>query len=156
MPGEYAEGTAVPVSKSLEEIKRTLLRFGADPETFTYAEQGRNIGIQFDMASKRVRLTMTLPPLSDFELTPTGYVRAKGTMVAEWEKACRQRWRTLALGVKAKLALIDDGISTFEREFLSDLVLPSGQTIGETLIPQISLALDGKALPSLIALGSGS
>ena len=47
MAGNYAEGTTVATSKSLEEIKSTLIRFGANRDTFAYAEMGRRVAIQF-------------------------------------------------------------------------------------------------------------
>ena len=40
------------------------------------------------------------------------------TAHGRWEQACRQRWRALALVIKAKLEAIDAEISTFEEEFL--------------------------------------
>jgi hypothetical protein len=43
---------------------------------------------------------------------------------ALWEQACRQRWRALALVVKAKLEAVQSGIATFEDEFLAYTMLP--------------------------------
>lgn len=47
----------------------------------------------------------------------------------------RQRWRALLLVVKAKLEAIEAGISTLEHEFLANVVLPGGSTIGAELVP---------------------
>lgn len=44
-----------------------------------------------------------------------------------------------------------NGISTIEREFMSDMLLPSGQTVGEWLGPQ----LDEREMPSLLPPGEG-
>jgi hypothetical protein len=41
----------------------------------------------------------------------------------------------LANGIKAKPASIDDGISTVEREFLSDIILPSDESVGDWAVP---------------------
>jgi hypothetical protein len=72
-----------------------------------------------------------------------------------WEQACQQCRRTLANGLKAKLALIDDGISTVEREFLADIVIPStGQTYGELAIPLLSEVYEKHQLPPIVP-GSG-
>ena len=49
----------------------------------------------------------------------------------------RQRWRALALIVKAKPEATETGITTFEEEFLSYIVLPDNQTVGECMLPQI-------------------
>lgn len=152
MPGEYASETVVPVSRSLEEIKRTLIRFGVNRDTFAYAEQGRNVAIQFDFDRRQVRLVMQLPDRASYRLDKRGYIRTDSAIDRDWEQACRQRWRTLAAAIKAKLAMIDDGISTFEREFLADLLLPSGETIGERLAPEIDEAIRNGDVPRLVAI----
>lgn len=150
MSGEYASGTTVPVSKSLDEIKRTLIRFGANRDSFAYAEQGRRVGIQFEVGNRQVRMTMLLPDREAFATDRRGYRRVDSAIDRDWEQGCRQRWRTLANAIKAKLAMIDDGISTFEREFLADLLLPSGETVGERIVPEIDEALASGSLPSLV------
>lgn len=72
----------------------------------------------------------------------------------EWEQACRQKWRALALVVKAKLEAVESGISEFEEEFLAHIVLPDGQTVGRWMQPQIADAYgSGKMPPMLPALG---
>jgi hypothetical protein len=40
--------------------------------------------------------------------------------------------------VKAKLVAVEDNISTLEREFVADLVLPNGQTMHEWARPQLA------------------
>ena len=54
-----------------------------------------------------------------------------------WEQACRQRWRALSLCIKAKLEACESGITTFEEEFLAQLVLPGGVTVAEKIMPSI-------------------
>ena len=52
--------------------------------------------------------------------------------------------------VKAKLEAIEAGISTIEREFLADVVMPNNQTVGQWLAPQIEqVYLSGKMPPLL-------
>lgn len=164
MAGEYAKGTTVSSSKSLDEIKATLIRFGADRNTFTYVEQGNRVGIQFKAQNRVVRMTMLLPDREAFAKDRYNRRRPETAIERDWQQACREYWRTLLLGVKAKLSMIEKGLSTFEREFLADILLPSGETIGETVIPEIDEALAGKTVPSLvtglpapkvIALGEG-
>lgn len=150
MPGEYASKTDVPTSRSLDEIKRTLIRFGADAETFAYAEQGRRVGIQFAVGRKQVRMMMVLPDRASFERDSRGKLRVATAVNRDHDQACRQRWRTLAAGIKAKLAMIDDGISTFEREFLADIILPSGETVGERIAPSLDEAVESGVIPELV------
>lgn len=151
MAGEYAKGTTVAPSKSLDEIKATLIRFGADRQTFTYAEQGNQIGIQFTVRTRVVRMTMLLPDRETFAKDRYGRRRVETAIERDWQQACREYWRTLAVGVKAKLSMIEKGLSTFEREFLADLLLPDGRTVGESIVPELDEAMRGGPVPSLVA-----
>ena len=164
MPGEYAASTNVSTDRSFSEIKNTIRRFGASG--FGYIEQGLIVGIAFEVNGLQVRMTMTLPDRKLFEVSPTGRWRSEATIEKEWEQACRQRWRTLANGIKAKLAMVDDGISTVEREFLANIVLPDGDTVADRIVPEIREIVRSGTIPSMmpgipapariIALGNGS
>lgn len=148
MPGEYASKTDVPVSRSRDEIERTLTRFGAT--AFAYMNQGSRVAIAFEIKNIRVSMTMTLPERDAFRLDSRGKLRTTTAIERDWEQACRQRWRTLANAIKAKLAMVDDGLSTVEREFLADVMTPNGQTVGEILAPEIeTIARSGK-VPALM------
>jgi hypothetical protein len=150
MPGEYASKTDVPVSKSRDEIEWTLVRFGATAFAYMSNTDGQ-VAISFEVKGFRVLMRMQLPDRKQFRLNSYGNVRSESVIEKDWEQACRQRWRSLANGVKAKLALIDDGISTVEREFLADIVVPStGQTYGEMAIPGITQVYESHQLPPLV------
>lgn len=62
----------------------------------------------------------------------------------------RQRWRALALVIKAKLEAIESGITTVDAEFLAHLVLPDGRTYGEFALPQIDEVYRSGAMPPLL------
>lgn len=148
--GTYAAKTDVPVSRSRDEIERTLQRFGATAFAYMSTQEGQ-VAISFEVHSIRVLMRMQLPSRHEFRLDSRGKVRTDSAIERDWEQACRQRWRSLANGVKAKLALIDDGISTVEREFLADIVVPStGLTYGEMAIPEITEVYRHNALPPLV------
>ncbi len=150
MTGTYAAKTDVPVSKSRDEIERTLARFGATAFAYMSNVDGQ-VAISFEVKGFRVLMRMQLPRRDQFARDSRGKLRIDSAIERDWEQACRQRWRSLANGVKAKLALIDDGISTVEREFLADIVVPStGQTYGEMAIPAITEVYAGTALPPLV------
>lgn len=154
MPGTYAKTTDVPVTKTFDEIKRTLQRFGASD--FAYAERSSGeVGIQFQIKSLRVLMRMQLPDRESFAFITGRYGEKKRRVDTaidrDYEQACRQRWRTLSNGIKAKLALVDDGISTLEREFLADIMLPSGDTVGERIIPDIHDSIQRDDLPPLMS-----
>lgn len=134
----YAAGTDVSSDRSVMEIKRTLQRYGASQ--FVFMESESQGVIAFVSGGRQVRFVVPLPdPASrEFTVTPTGKARVESAAFSAWEQACRQRWRALALVVKAKLEAVDAGIVSFEEEFMAHLVLPGGQTVFERVGPQIA------------------
>lgn len=142
----YAQDTRVPVSQSLDEIKRMVLSRGAGQfMQATDYEKGTAI-VGWSMSGRMVRLTLPLPPLPS---EPTNAVRNR------WEKIERSRWRSLVLIVKAKIIAIEDGISTFEREFLADTVMHDGGTVGAWLQPQLEAMYKTGKMPSLLPAHKG-
>lgn len=152
---KYAENTSVSVDRSLDELRRTVRRFGATHFAFMDEPGSASVAFQVDGRRVRFRLELPSPDDADFTRTPTGRVRSASAASDEWEKACRQRWRSLAMVVKAKLVAIDDGISTFEQEFLAHLVLPSGQTVFEQIGGELGHQLES-GVPGRLALEAGS
>lgn len=154
--GTYAAGTDVSVERSRAELERTLDRYGADQ--FVYGREAGRVMIQFTMAARTVRFLVPMPDRAAkaFTVTQTGKARSPKAAGDAWEQACRQRWRALNLVIKAKLEAVDAGIGTFESEFLANVLLPNGTTVGEFMAPQVEAAyLDGTP-PSPLALGRGS
>lgn len=147
----YAAQTKVPVNRSKDEIEKILMRYGADQ--FVYGRDGSIAMVGFRYQRKTVKLELQLPPPKDFESTPRGRKRASSIGLQEWEKACRQQWRALALIIKAKLEGIESGISTFEKEFLAFICLPDGQTVGDIAIPKINKAIEQRKMPKFLLTG---
>src|SRR4051794_9343207 len=122
----YAESTSVSVENSRGEIERTLQRYGAD--SFAYGwEVGRAV-VQFSHQGRHIRFVLPLPDKDspEFTLTPSKkYSRSEADAFKAWEQACRQRWRALALAIKAKLEAVEAGITSFDDEFQAFIVLPN-------------------------------
>ena len=150
---KYASQTTVSVEKSRAEIETTLSRYGA--EQFAYAsDRERGLAsIQFSAVGRHVRFVLKLPlPCDpDFQRTPKGQARRRPQAIHEaWEQACRQRWRALALCIKAKLEAVECRIASFEAEFLAFIVLPGGMTVGQLIAPQIEQAyVSGEVPPGI-------
>jgi hypothetical protein len=68
----------------------------------------------------------------------------------EVEKETRRRWRCLVITIKSKLECVENGIATFEQEFLAHIVLPGGRTMGQVAIPQIETSYKENKLPPLL------
>lgn len=157
MSPTYAASTSVSTEASRAEIERTLTRYGA--QSFAYGWRADQAMIEFAAHDRRIRFVLVLPDKNDpdFWTTPGGRrQRTADAAYKAWEQACRQRWRALALVIKAKLEAVEASISDFEDEFLANIVLPDGSTAGGWMRPQIDEAYrTGQMPPMLPQLGSG-
>ena len=111
--------------------------------------------IGFSMAGRQIRFLLPLPDKQEREYWYTpgrGQRRTEDAARAAWEQACRSRWRALYLIVNAKLEAVEAGISTVEREFLYDIVLPDGRTAGECMAPQIENAYQSGQMPAMLPM----
>jgi hypothetical protein len=142
----YAAATDVSSDRSKAEIESIIRRYGATQFMSGWSENLAVIG--FVCQLRNIRFELPLPDRSDpeFAQTPAGRrSRKPAAQEAAWEQACRQRWRALALVIKAKLEAVEAGISTFETEFLAHIVLPGGQTIGQYVLPKLdAIAASGR------------
>lgn len=147
----YAEGTSVSVDKSRAEIESTITRFGADQFTSGHDFTQGVAVIQFRAHGRHVRFRLELPNRDDkrFRFSKRGQ-RTEAAAYAAWEQACREKWRALAICVKAKLAAVEARITTFEDEFLAHVVIPGGATAGEWLRPQIAEAYETGKMPQTL------
>ena len=132
----YAEGTTVPVEKSRQDIESLVKRHGAT--TFASAWQSDRFVVIFEMHGKRLRFDVPAPD-------PKKYRDDK-----KWKAEERRRWRALLLILKAKLELVAAGDADFESEFLSQISLPNGNTVGGMLLPQLEALLRGEKMPPLL------
>ena len=149
----YAANTEVSSDKSRAEIEKTLIRYGADG--FMSGWDGPRAMIGFRMNSRQVKFILPLPDKEDPKFTTfkRGWQvceRTPGEAVKLWEQACRQRWRALALVVKAKLEAVECGISEFDDEFMSNIVMSDGQTVGTWMKPQITSMYQSGSMPNLL------
>jgi hypothetical protein len=156
MPTKYAADTEVPADRSRGEIERIVSRFGAD--SFAYGWEGRTAVIGFRLQARQYRFDLPLPDANarEFRLSPTGRARTPKAAEEAYAQAVRQRWRALALIVKAKFAAVEAGISTIEREFLAQVVLPDGRTVGDHTTPAIAEAYETGRVRGMLAIEGGS
>ena len=139
----YAQSTRVPVDRSKAQIEQTLMRYGADG--FLYGVSAKGAGIGFSYRGRTIKFNIPLPGRDDYPETKSGEQK--------WEQEKRRLWRVLLLAIKAKLELVDSGLTSFEDEFLAQTCLPQGQTVSELLQPQIDKYLQGGKLPKLLSAG---
>lgn len=150
----FAEGTSVPIDRSRAEIERTLVRYGASgfayswelrqmPNVKRLPGQGATITreyvrVEFKFKERAIRLEVPMPHESEF-----------GGLTGKRDAAQRQRWRALLLVIKSKLEAVASGISSLEHEFLANVVMDDGRTIGEVIVPRLDDAVQaGHLLPA--------
>jgi hypothetical protein len=126
---KYAEGTTVPVDRSKAEIERILNRYGA--AGFGYMTKGNQAAIMFLAHGKQIRFILPLPSPDEFK---AAYRKSASE---RYQQELKRRWRAITLAIKAKLEVVQTGITEFEKEFLAYIVLPNGQTVAETVLPAI-------------------
>ena len=62
-----------------------------------------------------------------------------------------------ALVIKAKLEVVQSGITTLESEFMAHIVMPDGRTVAEHVTPVIRESYDrGRVSGQLLAIGGST
>jgi hypothetical protein len=148
----YARDTEVSQERSRAEIEATIKRYGVS--SFMYGMKADQAIIGFEAQRRHIRMVLTLPAVQAFAKDGRGAPRSAKSQANAHDKACRQRWRALALVVKAKLEAVESEVSTFEQEFMPYMVLPGGRTVAEEILPKLQAAYDsGKVGPLLLGTG---
>lgn len=148
----YAEGTDVPAEKSRAELEALLDRHGAT-EVMLHKDSERTT-VVFRKNGVMVRLRLEFPKRADYRKDNAGCLRSEQTITNQCDAEWRRLWRAQLLIVKAKLEMIAAGGSTFEREFMADMMLADGSTVVEAVLPRILESYQTGDMPRLL-LGSG-
>jgi hypothetical protein len=128
----YAQNTSVPVGQSRNAIEELLKKKGAKEFGYVINENLAQIG--FRLNDRMVRFSIPVPQ--------------KCKKPEQEERRC---WRALLLSIKAKLVAVENGISTFEKEFLAHIVVPGdGRTLGDALIPELDGIYKRQKMPRLL------
>lgn len=163
----YAEGTSVSVEVSRVEVERILRRYGATNTGVVSDDDSGCVVLGFTVEGASYRITVPMPTVggervavAKLDRKPNGWgpdKRGRYSQAAREsilrkrvEQTSRERWRAVVLLLKAKIELVRLGVSTIDREFLANMVLPSGRTVSET-IPDIirrGLTDETRALPA--------
>jgi hypothetical protein len=147
----FASETTVTPERTRAEIEATLCRYHASQ--FFYGWHGTTAMIGFTIKGHTIQLAVPLPDRSEKKFTHRlvrGYWKplTEQQREAAYEQAKRQRWRALLLLVKANLEAVDLGLLSVEEAFLGSILLRSGQTVAQAVLPQLGAAAgDIKLLP---------
>lgn len=156
----YAANTTVSIDKTQADIQATLRRYKAS--SFMFGEDVDRGMVAFVLNGRTIRMNLPLPTEPTVRHyydsgEPSGRRRTPDQARQALEQDRRSRWRALLLCIKAKLEAVDSGIETFEQAFLAYIALPSGETVGEAVIPAIDqAALTGRLPRNILALEAGN
>lgn len=147
---EYAKNTSVSEAQSRVDIENVAKRFGATKFGGQWDDVGASIG--FEIHGRLVRFSLQYPRRTDKKMshTESGKQRTDRQIQTEVDKETRRLWRSLFLVVKANLEGVASGIYTFDQLFMAHIVLPSGKTVGEHLVPQLEQSYASGQMPALL------
>lgn len=150
----YAEGTTVPIERSIVEIVRLVKGAGAE-RVAQYEEPGR-FTVQFEIEGRMVRFRVRLPGTEDVPaVRGDGRRRTTKELLDKVDAMQRQRARALLLVIKAKLESVDSEVETFEQAFLPNVVLADGATVYERIAEPIAAEYRLGAAQPLLLSGPG-
>jgi hypothetical protein len=156
-PRKFAEGTEISAERSRADIETLLRKHGAS-EFAVYTSDERTV-YMYRLKGMMVRHQVEYPAAKSFQKynhlkTP---LLTKEKLEKAAESEWRRRWRALLLVCKAKLEMIDSGGSTFEREFLADILLANGETMGQVMLPRVEEMYRTGGMPDFprLLLGPG-
>lgn len=161
MATSFASGTSVSVEKTRGEIEAMLMKVGASSfGTVTHVELRKAV-IGFTYKKIQIEMHVGLPDPKGREFTKekrrSWIDNPESKRLELYSAEVRRRWRCLALAIKAKLISVEDGVTTFETEFLPYMVMPNGQTFAQNMMPAIEAAKEsGLIRPDMLALPGGA
>lgn len=139
----YAEGTAVPVEKTVAEIVGMIRR--NEGAQIAQLDEDQRYVIAFTMAARQVRFTVGFDSIEHERFRwrksgANGRIFRTGPQIREaWEGHRRQRMRALMLVIKAKLESVTSGVETFEQAFLANVVTSNGRTVHERISDDLAI-----------------
>lgn len=159
----YAANTSVPIERTRMQIEDLLKDKGASQFMCAFDHSNGRAIIGWTMHGRMVRLAIPLPKPDEKRFMHRkvrgGYSWNKLPVEKQrqlWEQACRSRWRAIQLILLAKFEAIEAGISTFEREFLADLLMADGSTVSAWLEPQLDAMYASGRMPALLPAIGGT
>jgi hypothetical protein len=148
----YAADTTVDVSKSRAEIEALVQKYGATE--FSSGWKPGAAMVQFRLKELLIRFELPIPERSDRRYAKvkrrgSWWSATENQIDRAWEQDKRQRWRALALVVKAKLEAVECSISSLESEFLAFIVLPNDQQFGVWFTDNFLPSIQAGQMPQL-------
>ncbi len=146
------KGTDVAVSRSQDEIRRLLRKYGADQVQYAEDHKARTLTVRFLISvngrSYGVQLRAAIPVIEP--VSAHGRSRTAKQIEVMEEQNERASWRAVFYALKSRLESIEYGIETFEQAFLAHMLLPGTD---QTLFEKMQPALEAGKNPFLLTGG---
>jgi hypothetical protein len=150
----YAENTEVPVERSKAEIEKLIARYGGSLISFGWrSEQVAVLG--FRWRERMIKFEIRMPDPKDYQRTARNLQRTRIQVQAAVDAETRRRWRVLLIRLKVKFETVDSEPDLWEEEFLANVLLPDGKTVGRWLQPQLEQAYITGQMPKQLLLLAG-
>lgn len=123
----FGKFTTIPVAKSMEDLRGSLINFGA--RNFSPGNVEDKSFIAFDYDGYKVKIVFHIEK----------YPGTKPTQVElrKYEQKRKCKWRELGLFVKVKIHSVVSGLETFPQAFMPHVVLTDGQLLGEKVLKEV-------------------
>lgn len=134
------QSTNTQVAKSQEDIRRILVKYGADGVQFSedWKEMVLHIRFLYTIGATQYRVIFKVPIPRAETTTATGRKKTQNQRDILQRQYERGIWRAIFWAIKSRMESIEFGIETFQEAFLSHFEIPgSNQQIGEFLIPRL-------------------
>jgi hypothetical protein len=145
----FAKETEVEPETTRAEIEKILKKVGCTKFAFMVDEHAAQIAFQHGKFT--YRFAVRVPTESDVLNYPSGGPRSYRHIPSARAQLERTRWRTLLLGIRARMAEVECGILTFAEAFFPATVLRTGQTVFEAMAPELERLEPGPLLKLLAA-----
>ena len=141
--------TQVAVSKTQEDIRKLLVRYGARGMQLTEVFEPPSLSLRFQVPIGDDRQVLAMVNME----IPTGEDDARSEREADQYR--RQAARALFYYLKSQLEAVDFGLVRFEEAFLAHFEIPTKTgttTIGRRILPDF-VAASARAVPRLLPGG---
>lgn len=125
---KYAKDTDVEISQSIKDIEWEVNKYGGGQ--FYFGQMPNQLAVGFSKDGRQVRFQVLLKE--------------------DDAQANRSVARALFLVIKSNLVAADSGVQSFEDAFLSNILMPDNQTIGQMVRKQIAHAYKTNEMPNLL------
>lgn len=158
MRRKYAEGTAIPISKSKADIDKLLRDWGCDRIAWDEDFRNGTISLRFiwskDAVSFAARLTVKLETDKEIRERPEVLDKRNGSVNenkvrALLERNGRAEMRLLLLWLKAAFNAVEGGLLDAQTIFLPFFVNKDDETVSDIIVPALPQLMSGqlKMLP---------